>query len=152
MPFSINFLDGPLEYPFDDSSVPAARGVIVLNDFHEEFLASLAIWSKHQYQKQWKQSLVEVLEGGGPAAMITEYFGSSESASHLLWWPLYRQSDNIYVHNNLLFFDQLPQPFDLENAAASIPPRIIQDEDGNLISEWTLPVDDIRSFVAGLRT
>ena len=150
MSFSIHFLDSPHEYPFDDPFIPAARAVIILNDFREEFLASLAVWSQDQYQRQWKQALINLLKGEQCTALITEYYGDHERSSNLVWWPLYRQADTILVHNNLLFFDQLIKPFDLNEPEASIGPRLTQGEDGNTISEWCIPLGDVQAFVAEL--
>ena len=48
--FSIKFADEPLEYPFDDTTIPAAPGALVLGKTTEEFLANLSLWSKSDYE------------------------------------------------------------------------------------------------------
>jgi hypothetical protein len=49
MMFSISFMNLPLEHPYEDDSIVAARGLIVLGDFSEEFLANLYEWNREQY-------------------------------------------------------------------------------------------------------
>jgi hypothetical protein len=44
--FSIGFTDEPLEYPYDDTNIPAAPGRLVLGKSIEEFLANLSLWSR----------------------------------------------------------------------------------------------------------
>ena len=51
--FSIGFTDEPLEYPYDDTSIPAAPGRLVLGESTEEFLANLSLWSKLDYESHW---------------------------------------------------------------------------------------------------
>jgi hypothetical protein len=46
MPFSIQFLDEPVLYPFDDAKTPGAPGLLVMGESKEGFCSSLYEWSK----------------------------------------------------------------------------------------------------------
>ena len=71
--FSIRFSDGPLEYPFDDPSIPAAPGSLVLGEFEEEFLANLSLWKKSDYESHWTRELKALVEGTSKVALVVSY-------------------------------------------------------------------------------
>ena len=52
MPFSIEFLDEPLEYLEDDPQIPSAPALLTIGDFREDFACSLYAWSKEEYENQ----------------------------------------------------------------------------------------------------
>src|SRR3954452_19436956 len=114
MSFSIQFLDEPLSYPYEDRTSPAARGVLVLGAAREYFLSSLYEWSKECYESQWRHAIKTLLLKNGKAALITTY-GSSGHATHLEWWPMYVVEDAVFVQDQLLFYDQLTEPFSTQN-------------------------------------
>ena len=66
--FSIGFSDEPLEYPYDDTTIPAAPGRLVFGKSTEEFLANLSLWSKSDYESDWTRELRGLLEGNLKAA------------------------------------------------------------------------------------
>jgi hypothetical protein len=145
MSFSIEFLNGPLSYPYDDPTTAAATGLITLGDFKETFESSLYIWSKQDYLSQWQSGLRMLLDGETKSALITEYTGMDES-THLVWWTLYRDSNFVHVQNQLLFFDQLHKQFSLGDLSESVASRRTTNEDGDQLSEWTVTLADIRRF------
>src|ERR1700676_4957520 len=113
MSFSIAFLDEPLVYPYDDVKTPAASGLLTIGNSKEGFYSSLYQWSKQDYEGQWRQAINVLLNESSKAALIVEYIGPD--ASHLEWWPMYKVGDKVYLQNQLLFYNQLPVPFSLEN-------------------------------------
>ena len=149
MAFSIHFLNVAAEYPYDDASTGATRGVIVLGDFKEEFLASLYEWTKEDYRQQWKHAIRSLLEGSEKAGLITDY-GSPAIASHLTWWVLFRKEENILVQNHLLFFDDLDREFNVTRAAEFIKEYESHSEGGVRISEWTVSIGELRDFAKQL--
>jgi hypothetical protein len=88
MPFSIEFLNEPPSYPYDDPATPEARGVLILGEAKEYFGSSLYQWSKKEYETQWRHAIRALLDGNDRAALITEYVGP-QAATHLEWWPMY---------------------------------------------------------------
>jgi len=145
MTFSITFLDEPLSYPYEDPAAPAARGVLVLGDTKEHFLASLYEWSKESYESQWRHAIKTLLLGNDKAALITTY-GSPDNATHLEWWPMYVAGGSVFLQDHLLFYDRLPKPFSVENAFSFVRDRRTVDEDGTAISEWMVNFSDVKEF------
>lgn len=143
MPFSISFTEEPVWYP-GEGAAGELFGLIVLDDFMENFSSSLFEWSKQQYLEQWQQALSTIVGGATKAALITSYVGP-QNASHLVWWSLYRVNQLVYVQNHLLFYDQLTRPFAIEDAVSFLHDRQTVGEDGEQISEWCVRLSDIRS-------
>ena len=109
MSFSIVFLDEPWEYLDDDPSIPSAIGRLIIGDSQEEFAASLFLWSKENYQSQWRDAIGSLLQGRDRAALIVEYVGP-EASGKLEWWPMYAVGETVFLQNHLLFYDQLTRP------------------------------------------
>ena len=80
--FSIGFTDGPLEYPYDDTGVPAAPGRLVLEKSTEEFLANLHLWAKSDYESHWTRELKTLLDGNTKAALVVSYNESTPGFKH----------------------------------------------------------------------
>jgi len=52
----------------------------------------------------------------------------------------------VYVQNQILFMDSLEHPFDPRNPYVNIPTRKIKTADGEKISEWRVPLQDVQRF------
>jgi hypothetical protein len=148
MTFSIAFQEGPPCYPYDDPSTPAAGGVLTLGVTQEEFLASLYQWRKEDYEKQWRHAISLLLNNKSKAALITTY-GSPDISTHLEWWPMYLIGDTVYFQHHLLFYDQLPRRFSLDDALSFLRDRETTDEDEKRISEWEVSASEVERFAHG---
>ena len=144
MSFSISFADEPLIYEDDDPTVPAAVGRLVIGDWEEIFVSTLYHWNKTQYEAQWHHAIRSLLDGSAKAALIVEYLG--EDAGRLWWWPMYRVGDTVHLQQQILFFDQLKEPFSIGNAFSSLRDRLTISEEGHAFSEWSVPVSEIAKF------
>jgi hypothetical protein len=145
MTFSIGFIDAPPEYPYEDASAKATRGLIVLGDSTEDFLSNLREWTESQYREQWARSIRSLVEGKRKAVLITT-FSSPTVASHLEWWALYRLGERVFAQNQLVFFDNLKSEFDAHRAVEFLRDRQTENEEGLPISEWSVSMDDLRAF------
>jgi hypothetical protein len=145
MPFSISFMDAPPEHPYENRSTKAARGIIVLGDSTEEFLANLHEWTQAEYREQWRRSIRSLIAGQKRAVLITT-FSSPTVASHLEWWALYREGEEVFAQNQLLFFDGLEDEFDASRAVDFLRERQTENEEGLAISEWSVSMHDVRVF------
>jgi hypothetical protein len=145
MLFSIEYLDEPTSYPYDDPATPEARGVLILGEVKEYFGSSLYQWSKKDYEAQWRQAIRALLDGNDRAALITEYVGP-QAATHLEWWPMYVVGNAVFIQNHFLFYDQLAEPFSLQNQFSFLRDRRTTNEEGKKISEWTVGVSDLEKF------
>ena len=147
MSFSICFTGEPDQYLGDDSSVPYAIGRIVAGSLNEGFASTLYEWRKHDYEAQWLRSLERLIAGETKVALITHYVNPVES-SNLEWWALYRGEDGVvYVQNHLRFYDQFGSDFSVNDTNRFLQERITVNEEGNRISEWEVPLAEIKQFV-----
>jgi hypothetical protein len=123
-----------------------AYGRIQIGSFSELFLASLVFWTKVDYERHWLRSIQRIIDGQSKSCLITSNVNPKD-ADYIFWWPCYRIEDNVVFHNQILFFDQLEEPFDLENPYKSVSERETLSEDGEPISEWSIPVSCLLQFL-----
>jgi len=148
--FEIVTTDEPVSEPAAEG-VPTVSGKIVIDDFQETFTASLAFWTRNEYELHWKRALERLIAGAERSALITDYVpppARVSSEDYLVWWPLYRDGDTIYVQNHLLFFGQLSRPFSPDRPCNSVRDRQVVNEDGQKISEWATTIGDIKQFLS----
>ena len=145
MPFSISFCDTPLVYEYDDPTTAGTEGLLVIGEWRESFLSSLYEWTKQDYERQWQAAINSLVQGAEKSALITEFVGP-EASSHLQWWPLYRLGGTVYFHNQILFYDQLSEPFSLADISKFVSERQTVNEDGAAISEWSIPLSALEEF------
>jgi hypothetical protein len=144
MAFSINLLPEPV---LDvDPGVTASYGEIEIGSFRERFVASLMYWRANDYKSHWDKALERIVYQSDTSCLITSIVDPSV-ASHLFWWPMYRVNDVIYIQNQILFFEHRSSPFNERECFSYVSGHRTLDEDGSRISEWSVPVEDIESFL-----
>jgi hypothetical protein len=158
--FWIGFSDEPLVKM--DPREKGKVGLLVLGDHKERFVVHLDTWTKGNYVDQWKRALKRVLNGE-ESALITDMHTPATS-NHLVWWPMWKLGSEIVFHNQLLFFkkykifqDEIPQrqkrhtkvlsTANVEPLYKLIGQREYLSEDGMPLSEWRVPVNEIREFL-----
>ena len=124
-----------------------AVGVIQLGEHQEFFHAFVGFWSAEEYQASWATAMRRLAGGAEVSCLLTSVSDPAE-ANFLTSWPLYRNGDDVYVQNHLIFIDELDHAFDLDAPWESIDPHTRVDEDGNRISEWLITRTDIEDFIA----
>ena len=144
--FSISFSDEPLEYPFDDSSIPAAPGKLVLGKSEEEFLANLSLWNKADYKSHWSHELKALVGGNSKVALIVSY-DDPKAASNMEIWRVYRNGEWVHFQNQLLPYSSLPDDFDVSSMSRYIQDRATTTANGDRISEWEVALRDIELFL-----
>ena len=143
MTFSITLSEDRFETYGDTVAV----GSLKLADFQEDFHASLSYWDQGRYRSQWKVALKRLIKGEEHSALVTSMY-DPRTANFIFWWPMYRDGTSVRVQNQCLFLAELAQPFDESNLYTSVPQRETTSEDGTAISEWTLDMSDIETFLA----
>jgi CdiI N-terminal domain len=138
--FSIGFTG------FDEDDPLVALGELRLGEVHEYFQSVLGFWELGDYTKSWATGLRRILAGASISCLATSVTDPA-TANFVETWPLYREGDDVYVHNKFLFLDQLTREFDPKAPWESIGPRSVVNEDGRRISEWQVRLDDIRYFL-----
>ena len=145
--FSIGFTDEPMEFPYDDTSVPAAPGRLVLGKSTEEFLANLSVWGKSDYESHWTRELKTLLEGNPKVALVVSYYGNP--ASNMEIWRVYRDGELVHFQNQILWYSTLPHAFEVPKLSQYIQDREVVTAEGNRISEWDVTIRDIELFFGG---
>jgi len=143
MSFSIRFLPEPTGTEFGEE---VQYGEIVIGTFHERFHASLSLWSDFKYKQSWYQGLRRILGTAMKSCLITSMY-DPRKANFIIWWPLYRKDNLVYIQNQMLFLDQLYVPFDEKRPWLSVRNRNTTDEEGNKISEWSRNIADVGPFL-----
>ncbi|MBB5065250.1 hypothetical protein [Granulicella mallensis] len=146
--FSIGFTNEELEYPYDDTSIPAQPGCLILDGSTEDFLANLSLWSKADYESHWKLELGALLGGRRKVALVVSY-DNPEASSNMEIWRVYRDGEWAHLQNQLLQYRQLPKNFSVSELSQYIQDRVVVTEEGNKISEWDVSVHDIEAFLSG---
>jgi hypothetical protein len=138
--FNIYLTEEPV--PELDPGVRAVYGKIRINDYRETFVASLIFWGAHDYERQWIAALQRLVEGANRSILISSYV-EPVSEGFLFCWTLYRVGETVCIQNQMLFFDQLSGPFNVESPWDSVGKRESFNAEGLKISEWTTTVNSI---------
>lgn len=69
-----------------------------------------------------------------------------ETANFIFCWPIYREGEDVYVQNPIIFLDDPEEHFDPQEPWRYVEARSLVDEDGNQISEWTTNISQVRRF------
>jgi hypothetical protein len=131
---------------FDEQDPMVAIGKLRLRDHDEYFESVLGFWGADDYERSWSVGLRRVLAGETTSCLATSVT-NPPTANFVEVWPLYREGNDVYVQNCLIFLDQLSHEFDADAPWESVSPRETVDEDGQVISEWKVNLTDIREFL-----
>lgn len=148
--FSIGFTDEPLEHPYDNPTIPAGPGALVLGKCTEEFLANLSLWGKSEYEAHWTRELSALIAGNPKAALVVSY-DDPKAASNMEIWRVYRDGEWVHFQNQILSYGSLPHEFEISEIRRYIEDRVAITAEGNRISEWHVAIRDIETFLLGSR-
>lgn len=119
-----------------------AQAEISIGDHQELAEVPLEYWRRDQYRKQWRDALQGVVSGKLSECLITAMY-DPKNANFLMWWPMWRVGDTVYVQNQILFMDKIREGFDENKIERYIPKRMTTTSEGEKISEWSVNVKDI---------
>ncbi len=122
-----------------------AVGEICLGIFSENFESSLSFWKIEDYQKHWIEAALKIFEINR-TAFITDLY-NPQTANFLTWWKAWKVGDRVFFQNQILFFDQLFEQFDLDNPYKFIENRTTETETGFKVSEWEISSEEINNFL-----
>jgi hypothetical protein len=125
-----------------------AMGCITIGAFSEHFVSDITFWSMEEYSRQWREGLVRICDGHASSCLFTNV-GNPEHANYFEGWILYRLgADEIAIHNRLIFFSLLEQPFLFDAKYDVVPAYAAVGVDGERISEWRTSIGAIQRFLA----
>ncbi|MEV6071906.1 hypothetical protein AB0L82_35655 [Nocardia sp. NPDC052001] len=139
--FAIEFTDASLPAPAAD-----VRGTLTLGDEVEYFKAPTDYWNLEHYRASWSTALHRIVTGHHVSCLITSIH-APDSAAIVQVWPLYLDGAVVHVQHQLIFLGQPDISFDPAAPWESVPPRATVNDDGDRISEWSVPVVDIGDFL-----
>jgi hypothetical protein len=136
---------------FDATGAPdagnVAVGTIVLGSYRETFESPLHMWRRGGYERHWALAVRRLVDGAETTALITELY-DPVTANFIKWWPAYRFGEEVRFHNQLLFMESLGSPLDPADVYRHVPPYAQTNEDGDRISEWSVPLASLQRFLA----
>ncbi|WP_434743909.1 hypothetical protein [Micromonospora sp. SH-82] len=106
----------------------------------------LEFWGIPDYLRSWCRAFVALGESSSSTSCLMTSMSNPETANYLSCWPLYRDSETVYVQNSILFLDEVRGAFDPSQPWSSISPRETVDDDGNVLSEWRTSMNSMREF------
>jgi hypothetical protein len=130
----------------DSGGLAEATGRIVIGDFEETFQIPLDFWSLPEYQRSWRKAYFAIKDDQHSRSCLVVAMTNPERSNFVTCWPLYREGEEVHVQNSLIFLDELESAFEVEEPWASLGPRRTVNEDGVEISEWTVSMNELRSF------
>lgn len=156
MAFSIEFIDEKVPKSRMSPGQKYARWAwITIGDFTEPMIIPTHYWSEEQYKLQWVEGLERILSpDSSKSYLVTEMYDPAESVGSsyaVMGWPVFREGDTIYVHNQWLACERFPEPFALSDVYTVTDDRSTFAEDGDSPSEWTSSVPEMRDFLNSLR-
>ncbi len=120
-------------------------GEIKIGDFQERFLASADYWTWEQYQKQWKDGIQRIINGQEKSCLITD-MSNPKSTKYIFWRPMYLVGNKVFFQDQILLLEQLESPFDENSPFLSVSDRKTISEEGDMISEWEIDLEDVVLF------
>jgi hypothetical protein len=133
--FSIKLLPG--------KAPRTANAEIVIGAHKEIAEVPLQYWRRDQYRDQWHGAIERIVSGKPTACLITGMH-DPRTANFLMWWPMWREGEIVYIQNQILFMDDIRASFNESEPHRFIPKRATVTDDGEKISEWSVNVNDIR--------
>jgi hypothetical protein len=120
-------------------------GRITLGHFKEEFQAPLFDWAPGDYTAQWLEAADRLAKGASGAVFLT-HMVHPEAAYHL-GWPAWREGERVYVQERLFLREQLQGSFDPEYPEVHAGARQEVSDEGVLISQWQVGIQDLLAFL-----
>jgi hypothetical protein len=126
-----------------------AGGELVLGDVRLCFLVDLTAWDMRDYGQQWHDGIARLARGETSTALMTAYNGR-DGRSHVMW-ALWSDTTRVYIQEHAVLPAELDAPFDPSNPYEHIGEHIPSAESGLPISEWHIPIDELRTALLGFR-
>jgi hypothetical protein len=142
MAFSIDLLEEPV--PEGES---VRSGLITIGSYMECFVAPIGYWRVPQYRGHWEEAVTRIVEGSASSTLITSMYDPT-LANFIYWWPMYRLDATVYFQNHIFFLNELETPFDPIDPFRFVPERTTINIDGEKISEWSVSITDLESFLS----
>ena len=123
-----------------------ASGGIELGSASDGFVADLSVWSLLVFVVFWCEGVARLAAGERSSALVTSYAGAG-AAVHFLW-PMCRGGTDLVFSERLVPGEAIPDTGIAEAFYRSVGERRPYSDDGDPISEWTVPLAEVLAFLA----
>ena len=123
-----------------------ASGRIIIGDFTESFRVPLGFWDAADYRRSWRQAFQVLNANPHSTSCLMTSMTDPRNSNFLVCWPMYREGEDVYIQNTIIFLDEIEEAFNPAAPWVSVGSRHGIDEDGNKISEWITSMDSLREF------
>ena len=136
-------------------SIENASGVhkvlceLTLGEHRELFPLLTTLWTPDRYRSQWIEALHALVKGEVEACILVTDIQPPDDSFGMAYWALFREGDHAYFQER--FTRELSQHLlgSAKCIEAHIPPRVQgTPEEHSVVSEWIVPIQDLRKFVA----
>ena len=111
-PFSISFLDQPLEYLGDGPDDPLRDRFNRDRDHKEEFASSLYEWKQIDYESSGDAPSLHCSKEEIKSRLWVYYVNPNDS-DNFEWWPMYNLGDSVALQDHMPWYDHFrPTVFD----------------------------------------
>ncbi|MFM9695743.1 hypothetical protein [Streptomyces europaeiscabiei] len=128
------------------SSASEAAGRVTVGGFSESFPMDLSFWTVGDYSRSWERALRELEASKYSTSCLISSITDPETANFIFCWPIYREREDVYVQNSIIFLDGLEEQFNPQEPWCYVEARGLVDEDGNKVSEWSTTTSQVRRF------
>lgn len=139
-------LQSPREAGEENDGSAEAPGRIIIGDFTETFRVPLGFWDESDYRRSWRQAFEVLNANPHSTSCLMTSMTDPRNSNFLVCWPMYREGEEVYIQNAIIFLDEIEEAFDPAAPWGCVGPRRGIDEDGNKISEWITSMDSLREF------
>ena len=142
MAFEIKFVGDE----FEDKGVRLHCLLLSIGDFAEEMYADVTNWSTTDYERQWLAQLNALIQRQRRGALLTSLH-DPKVGYRIEAWPMWRENDVVYFQNRIIGMLEIEPRFDPDRLSELIGERREEDEEGRTISQWQIPISEIRDFL-----
>jgi hypothetical protein len=132
---------------FDGPCGDLQRGALTLGASVERFRSSLNYWTVVDYQRQWGTALRSLGERSVSALVVS--IEEPAFMNFLDWWVIYCDGETVYFQEQLCFFEEGGEVFDVNDFQRFIRPHRRYSDEGEKISEWAVERKEIERFLDG---
>ena len=116
---------------------------------HREIVPLITtLWTREVYESQWIEALSNLIADRVNCCILITDVQPLKSSSGITYWALYKEGGDLYVQEQFSRDRSKLLNGSTSDVASYIQPRIQgTQEEQNEVSEWVLPIEDIRHFL-----
>ena len=121
---------------------------LIIGDHKEVFPLITTLWVRDDYVSQWMEALQALAHKTVDCCALITDIQRSEDSSGVTYWALFREGQDVYFQERFSRDNSALLVGSASAAARHIPPRLQgTPEEQSRVSEWVLPIEDVRQFV-----